>query len=87
LRHTPITSRTVAVRAQRELEPARRDLLELGDESVEAPALLVDLDDVARPDRLRRRALDARLGVRVGVDLDQAGLDHGRRIVPAAPDG
>src|ERR671931_548353 len=40
-----------------EVEAAGLDLLELGHERVEPPPLLVDLDDVARPDALRAAAL------------------------------
>src|SRR3954462_3315563 len=73
-------------RAEGELEAAAVALLDAGDERVEAPALAVDLDDVALRDALRGEPLR---GGRRGAG--RAGRRRGCSIAPATlarrPDG
>src|SRR3954453_15228275 len=71
-------------RAEGELEAAAVALLDAGDEGVEAPALAVDLDDVALRDALRGEPL--RGGRRAaGRRGEEARLLHRARDASAAP--
>src|SRR3954451_20284637 len=71
-------------RAEGELEAAALALLDAGDERVEAPALAVDLDDVALRDALRREPLPGgrAVGRRRG---EEARLLHRTRDASAGP--
>src|SRR4051794_23713897 len=71
-------------RAERELEAAAVALLDAGDERVEAPALAVDLDDVALRDALRREPLRGGRGAG-GRRGEEARLLHRGRDASAAP--
>src|SRR3954451_17912088 len=71
-------------RAEGELEAAALALLDPRDDGVEAPALAVDLDDVALRDALRRKPLraDRAAGGRRG---EEARLLHRARDASAGP--
>src|SRR6185436_15625336 len=60
-----------------ELEAAGLELLELGHERMEAPALLVHEHDVAGRDALRRRPPRGRLAL-FGLEVDEGALVHVR---------
>src|SRR3954471_11856608 len=70
-------------RAEGELEAAAVALLDRGDERVEAPALAVDLDDVALRDALRREPPRRRGAGRRGGE--EARLLHRARDASGAP--
>ena len=65
-------------RAQAELEAPRLLLVELGDQRVEAPALLVDQDDVAGRDALGRRARARAAAAAAGVSRSGSVAPCGR---------
>src|SRR5919202_2680556 len=71
-------------RAQLELEAAALALVDRGDERVEAPALAVDLDDVALADPLRRQPAGGR-GPRRGSGEEARLLPRPREL--SAPPG
>src|SRR5919202_2564037 len=70
-------------RAQLELEAAALALVDRGDERVEAPALAVDLDDVALADPLRRQPAGGR--ARRRGSGEEARLLHRARDANARP--